>query len=120
MFLKGNAEELINTPLGIDFLVVNGHTEKQLLPKLNHHGKTLLFAVTTLFPRQVTPLAYVMGYDTRPLLTIKKKPRFYKGLVTMIGSCFFSTTLYNEIITLQETDKGIRLANSLKFDSLFT
>ena len=31
-FLKGNTEELINTPLGIDFLVVNGHTEKQLYP----------------------------------------------------------------------------------------
>ena len=119
-FLKGNAEELINTPLGIDFLVVNGHTEKQLLPKLNYHGKTLLFAADLVPTAGHVPLAYVMGYDTRPLLTIKEKAKVLQRASDNDWFLFLQHDPYNEIITLQETDRGIRLANSLKFDSLFT
>ena len=39
-FLNGTDKELVNTPLG-DFLIVDGHTEKQLLPKLEYQGETL-------------------------------------------------------------------------------
>ena len=61
-----------------------------------------------------------MGYDTRPLLTIKEKAKVLQRASNDDWFLFLQHDPYNEIITLQETDKGIRLANSLKFDSLFT
>ena len=31
-----------NTPLGFDIILVNGHTEKQMLPLIKYQGKTLV------------------------------------------------------------------------------
>ena len=67
--------------LGFDLLFMDGHTEKQMLPMLNYQGKTIVFVADLLPTIGHIPLPYVMGYDTRPLLTIKEKAAFLNQAV---------------------------------------
>ena len=78
--LKGEDFLLENTPLGFDIILVNGHTEKQMLPVLNHKGNTLVFAADLIPTVGHLPIPYVMGYDTRPLLTMEEKNQFLKKI----------------------------------------
>ncbi|HAO14030.1 MAG TPA: MBL fold metallo-hydrolase, partial [Tenacibaculum sp.] len=71
-FIHRNAKDQI----GFDVIFVDGHTEKQMLPKISYKGKTIVFMADLLPTVGHIPLPYVMGYDTRPLLTIKEKQVF--------------------------------------------
>ena len=64
--------------VGFDVLFMDGHTEKQMLPKIQYQGKTVVFMADLLPTTGHIPLPYVMGYDTRPLLTIEEKAHFLK------------------------------------------
>lgn len=61
---------------GFDFICVDGHTDKQMLPKINYKGHTVVFMADLLPSVGHIPLPYVMGYDTRPLLTMTEKQAF--------------------------------------------
>ena len=52
---------------------MDGHTEKQMLPKIEYKGKTIVFAADLIPTAGHLPVPYVMGYDTRPLLSLKEK-----------------------------------------------
>ena len=65
----------ITTPLGFDAFVVNGHTDAQMCPILDHGGQPLVYMADLLPSTGHIPLPYVMGYDTRPLLTLEEKAR---------------------------------------------
>src|SRR6056300_1294337 len=56
-----------------DLLFVDGHTDSQMLPMLNYKGKKLVFMADLLPSTGHIPLPYVMGYDTRPLITIDER-----------------------------------------------
>ena len=64
--------------LGFGVLFVNGHTEKQMIPHISYNGKTLVFAADLLPTIGHLPLPYIMGYDVRPLETLKEKDMFLK------------------------------------------
>ena len=57
----------------ISVFFVSGHTESQTIPVINYNGKKIVFMADLLPSVGHIPLAYVMGYDTRPLITLKKK-----------------------------------------------
>jgi len=85
----------------------NGHTEGQIIPHININGKTLVFCAD-LFPSTAhLPLPYIMAYDTRPLLTVEDKKRFFKEAIKNDYVLFFEHDLYNECCTIMETEKGI-------------
>ena len=42
--LEGDKFIMENSPLGFDIVVVNGHTEKQMLPLISYKNKTIVFA----------------------------------------------------------------------------
>ena len=65
-----------NTDLGFDVLFSDGHTEKQMIPHIQYQDKTLVFMADLLPTAGHIPLPYVMGYDTRPLLTMDEKAKF--------------------------------------------
>jgi glyoxylase-like metal-dependent hydrolase (beta-lactamase superfamily II) len=54
-----------------DVLMVNGHTEGQMLPKIKYKEKTIVYMADLIPSVGHISLPYVMGYDTRPLLTTK-------------------------------------------------
>ena len=104
--------------LGFGILFVDGHTDKQMIPHINYKGKTIVFTADLLPTAGHIPLPYVMGYDTRPLLTLDEKARFLKNAADKEFFLFLEHDAHNEICTLKETEKGIRLDKTLKFEDI--
>jgi len=107
------------TPLGFDVLLMDGHTEKQMLPKIEYKGKTIVFAADLIPTVGHLPVPYVMGYDTRPLLSLKEKASFLEEAVENDYLLFMEHDAHNELISLKNTDKGVRLEESFTLDSYF-
>ena len=105
--------------IGFNVLFMDGHTEKQMLPKLSYQGKIIIFMADLLPTIGHIPLPYVMGYDTRPLLTIKEKAIFLKEAADNNYYLFLEHDAYNEICTVQHTEKGVRLKETHKFTDIF-
>jgi len=103
-----NPMELV-PELNFGILFADGHTEKQMIPHIRYKDKTIVFCADLLPTAGHIPLPYVMGYDTRPLLTVAEKERFLKKAVAENYFLFLEHDAHNPIITLKETEKGIRL-----------
>lgn len=114
-FIHRNAKDQI----GFDVLFVDGHTEKQMLPIIQYQGKTLVFMADLLPTVGHIPLPYVMGYDTRPLITIKEKATFLNQAADHNFYLFLEHDAINEICTVQHTEKGVRLNTTHKFSEIF-
>lgn len=114
-FITGNAKEEI----GFDVLMMDGHTEKQMLPKIRYQDKTIVFMADLLPTVGHIPLPYVMGYDTRPLLTIKEKADFLNEAADNNYFLFLEHDADNELCTVKHTEKGVRLKESLTFIDVF-
>ena len=68
-----------NSPFSqFDILYASGHTDKMMLPLIRYKGRTVCFTADLLPSVGHIPLPYVMGYDTRPLLTLEEKERFLR------------------------------------------
>ena len=105
--------------LNFDLLFVDGHTDKQMIPHINYQGKTLVFMADLLPTAGHIPLPYVMGYDTRPLLTLDEKAEFLKTAADKNFYLFLEHDAHNEIITVKHTEKGVRLNETYSFNELF-
>ena len=55
------------------------------------------------------PLAYVMGYDVRPLITLEEKEKFLNEAADNQYILFFEHDPVNECCTVKRTEKGVRL-----------
>ena len=65
------------------------------------------------------PVPYVMGYDTRPLLTLSEKKGFLSPAVKEDYLLFLEHDAENELISLKNTEKGARLDQSFSLDTYF-
>lgn len=97
-------------------LFVDGHTDKQMLPHIKYKGKTLVFVADLIPTAGHLPLPFVMGYDTRPLLTLPEKEKFLQKAADNNFYLFLEHDAHNPIITVKNTDKGVRLDQSLSVD----
>ena len=107
------------TELGFGILFVDGHTEKQMLPHINYKGKTIVFMADLLPTSGHIPLPYVMGYDTRPLLTLDEKRQFLNKAADDEYLLFLEHDAYSELCTVQHTEKGVRLKSTYTFNEIF-
>ena len=117
---RGDTSMALNSELGFDILFVDGHTEKMMLPHINYKGKTLVFVADLVPTAGHIPVPYVMGYDTRPLLTMDEKATFLESAAAQDYLLFFEHDAHKEICNLQKTEKGIRLNEIFTFDELFS
>lgn len=106
--------------LGFEVLFVDGHTDKQMIPIIDYQEKKLVFAADLLPTAGHIPLPYVMGFDTRPLKTLKEKKDFLQEAVNNNYYLFLEHDAHNEIINLKDTEKGARLDSTFAFNELFT
>jgi glyoxylase-like metal-dependent hydrolase (beta-lactamase superfamily II) len=118
-FLERNKPRHFYKQLGFEVLFVDGHTDKQMIPIIDYKGKKLVFAADLLPTAGHIPLPYVMGYDTRPLKTLQEKKTFLEEAVEKDYFLFLEHDAHNEVIDLKETEKGIRLNSTYKFNELF-
>ena len=110
---------LENSSLGFDVFFADGHTDKQMIPMIEFKGKTICFMADLLPTAGHVPLAYVMGYDTRPLLTLDEKDYFLKMAADNNYYLFLEHDARNEIITLKHTEKGVRIDERYHCEELF-
>lgn len=104
---KGNT--LKNSELGFDIFFADGHTDKQMIPLITYQGKTIAYMADLLPTAGHLPLPYVMGYDTRPLLTLNEKETFLDYAAKNNLYLLLEHDAHNEIITVKNTEKGVRL-----------
>jgi len=120
-FVNRNGSDYVeNSELGFGIFFVDGHTEKQMLPHITYQGKTVVFAADLIPTVGHIPLPYVMGYDTRPLLTLNEKARFLDKAVAEKYILFFEHDAHNELCTLKQTEKGVRLDTIFTFNDYFS
>lgn len=112
-------EILQSCELGFDVFFANGHTEKQMIPMIAYKGKTICFMADLLPTVGHIPVAYVMGYDTRPLLTLSEKERFLNLAADNNFYLLLEHDAHNELITVKHTEKGVRLNEIHNFNNLF-
>ena len=103
---------------GVDFLTMDGHTDKQMLPKMQYKGHTLVFMADLLPSVGHIPLAYVMGYDTRPLLTLQEKQQFLEIAARDQYVLFLEHDSVHECCTVKMTEKGVRVDQTFRLDEL--
>ncbi|MEQ9168427.1 MAG: MBL fold metallo-hydrolase [Fulvivirga sp.] len=92
-----------------DIATCDGHTDKQMLPKIKYKDKTIVFMADLLPSIGHIPLPYVMAYDTRPLLTMSEKEQFLKEAADNEYILFLEHDPENECCTVKNTEKGVRL-----------
>ena len=110
---------LKNSELGFDIFFANGHTDKQMIPMIQYKGKTICFMADLLPTAGHLPLPFVMGYDTRPLLTLDEKEKFLNLAANHKYYLFLEHDAHNEIITVQHTEKGVRLKEVHTANAIF-
>jgi glyoxylase-like metal-dependent hydrolase (beta-lactamase superfamily II) len=105
--------------LGFGIFYADGHTEKQMLPHINYQDKTIVFCADLLATAGHIPIPYVMGYDTRPLLTLGEKTKFMQAAADNNYYLMLEHDAHNQIITVENTEKGVRLKEVFKCEELF-
>jgi glyoxylase-like metal-dependent hydrolase (beta-lactamase superfamily II) len=117
-FIERTGDFTQNAFPNIDVLFVDGHTESMMIPQIQYKDKTIVFMADLLPSVGHIPLPYVMGYDTRPLITLDEKAKFLNTAASKEYVLFLEHDSVNECCTLQETEKGIRLKETFSFDSI--
>ena len=110
-------ESAQNLPFGPGFeiLFVDGHTERMMLPLLKPaHDRKYLFCADLLPSAGHIPLAYIMAYDMRPLITLKEKEHILKKCYLEGIQLIFEHDPRIEACTLTQTEKGIRFAEAVQ------
>jgi glyoxylase-like metal-dependent hydrolase (beta-lactamase superfamily II) len=103
----------------IDLVFVSGHTDAMMLPKIKTDKGTILYTADLVPSVGHLPIAYVMGYDTRPLLTLDEKEKILSEAVTNNYTLFFEHDSVNECCTLQNTERGIRAERTFNLSEGF-
>ena len=101
-----------------DLFYASGHTDKMMVPKIKYKNKTICFIADLLPSVGHIPLPYVMGYDTRPLITLEEKERFLKEAAANNYVLFLEHDPVNECCTVKETERGVRLDKAFSLNEI--
>jgi glyoxylase-like metal-dependent hydrolase (beta-lactamase superfamily II) len=119
-FIGRNGNYTANAFSDMDVLFVDGHTESMMIPHIRYQGKTIVFMADLLPSVGHIPLPFVMGYDTRPLITLDEKAKFLNTACDNEYILFLEHDSVNECCTLERTEKGIRLKETMRFSEIFS
>lgn len=97
---------------------VNGHTDSMMLPQLRYKEHTILYMADLLPSVGHLPIPYVMAYDMFPMTTLTEKKAFLQEALDKPYVLFFEHDPKVECATLQLTEKGIRVKDTLRLADL--
>lgn len=90
-----------------------GHTEALMAPRIEYQGKTIIYCADLLPSPSHIPMPYVMGYDVRPLQTLKEKEWFLTEAEEKGHILFFEHAPEVEACTLKRNEKGRIVADKM-------
>lgn len=103
---------------GINIDFAYGHTDAMMLPKISYKNKTVVYMADLLPSVGHLPLPYVMAYDMFPLKTLSEKSVFLEQALAENWILMLEHDPINECCTLQETEKGIRVAETFRLEEI--
>ena len=118
--LYGGVDDGFCEELGFDLLLVDGHTEKMALPMVEYKKRSILFASDLVPTAGHIPVPYLMGYDVRPLVTMEEKSRVLKNCFENETLLFLQHDPHNELVSLMNTDRGVRLKDTSSLNDFFS
>lgn len=118
-FIERTGDFTKNAFENIDVFFADGHTDSMMIPQIKYQGKTIVYMADLLPSVGHIPLPYVMGYDTRPLITLAEKEKFLTNAVAEDFILFMEHDSVNECCNLEQTDKGPRLKSTFTLKELF-
>ena len=101
-----------------EIILADGHTEKMMVPVMDYKGRTLAFMADLLPSTGHIPLPWVMGYDMRPLVTLGEKDAVLRRAAAENWVLLLEHDATHEACTVQLTDKGVRLDQTLRLADL--
>ena len=90
-----------------------------MIPLIHYKDKTIAFMADLLPTVGHLPLPYIMGYDTRPLLSMDEKETFLNMAAANNYYLFLEHDAHHEIITVKQTEHGVRLNNTFSTQEIF-
>ncbi len=107
------SSELTTSELGFDVLFVDGHTDSMMLPLITMNERKLCYMADLIPTTGHIQLPYIMGYDTRPLITMEEKARILQQATAENWVLVYEHDPVNECSTLVQTEKGARIGEVL-------
>ncbi|MEK9600799.1 MAG: MBL fold metallo-hydrolase [Bacteroidota bacterium] len=96
----------------ISGILAQGHTESMFCPKIFIGNQTLVFMADMIPSIGHIKPNYVMGYDIRPLETMKERESFLKKAVSDEYILFFEHDLTTECGTISVGERGYQIQNA--------
>jgi len=109
-----------DTPVfdAFEIYYASGHTDRMMLPIVNYKNHKICFVADLIPTSAHIPIPYVMGYDTRPLLSMQEKKEFLDKAMNEDILLFFEHDPVVECCTLKQTEKGVRKDQVLKLEDV--
>src|SRR6185503_6969883 len=101
-----------------DIQYVSGHTDKMMIPMIRYKNKVICYMADLLPSVGHIPLPYVMGYDTRPLITLHEKEQFLNEAADKSYVLFLEHDSVHECCIVKHTEKGVRLDRTFQLRDL--
>lgn len=92
----------------LSFALAHGHTESMLIPYIQYEGKTIVYMADLLPSPSHVSMPWVMGYDIRPLDTLREKEAFFEDAVAKNYILFYEHDSKVQAGTIKMTEKGYR------------
>ena len=89
-----------------------------MLPMVKYKGTTIAYMADLIPSSGHIPIPYVMGYDMRPLNTLTEKEQVLNQAIENNWLLFFEHDPKVECCTLQKTERGIRMKDSVKLSEV--
>ena len=86
-----------------------GHTYAQSIPFITFNGKTIVFCADLIPSTGHIPIPYVMGYDIKPLTTLKEKESFLNEACEKEYVLFLEHDYFNECCTIEKTRNKFKI-----------
>ena len=110
--LRFTNQEVFNL---FEYIEVDGHTEKMMLPKISYKNMVLVFVSDLIPSAGHIPLAYIMSYDVRPLLTMSEKRAFLEEAAKNNWILVFQHDPIIECCTVKFSERGIVIDETFLF-----
>lgn len=101
-----------------DIFYASGHTDKMMVPKIKYKDKVICFMADLLPSVGHIPLPYIMGYDTRPLISLQEKEQFLNEAADNAYILFLEHDSQHECCTVKRTEKGVRLDRAFSLSEI--
>ena len=97
---------------------VNGHTAGMMIPHISYNEKMLVYMADLMPAHFYTSAAWIMAYDTSPLISMQEKAVFLNAAAENGHILFFEHDPVIECATVEKTEKGIKIKEKGKLAEL--